>query len=53
MSGKANIWDFDGTLVLHKGLWSGTMMAALDKLISDHNISIECLTPYAYRIPVA
>jgi len=22
MSGKAIIWDFDGTLVLHKGLWN-------------------------------
>ena len=48
MSCKTIIWDFDGTLVLHKGLWSGTMMAALDTLISDHNISIERLKPYLH-----
>jgi len=48
MSVKAIIWDFDGTLVLHKGLWSGTMMAALDTLIRDHNMSVECLTPYLH-----
>ena len=48
MSVKAIIWDFDVTLVLHKGLWSGTMMAALDTLIRDHNMSVECLTQYLH-----
>ena len=46
MSSKAIIWDFDGTLVLHKGLWSGTMLAALDASINNHNLTIDKLKPY-------
>jgi putative hydrolase of the HAD superfamily len=46
MSSKAIIWDFDGTLVFHKGLWSSTMMAALDASVKDRNINVEDLKPY-------
>lgn len=40
------IWDFDGTLVFHEGLWSGTMMAALDEVFEHHDISITSIKPF-------
>lgn len=46
MPTKTVIWDFDGTLVLHEGLWSGTMLAALDELFEHHDISINCIKPF-------
>jgi len=46
MSTKTIIWDFDGTLVLHEGLWSGTIMVALDELIEHHDISIDYIKPF-------
>jgi len=46
MSKKTIIWDFDGTLALHRGLWSGSMIAALDALVKGHKINIEHLKPY-------
>jgi putative hydrolase of the HAD superfamily len=46
MATKIIIWDFDGTLVLHDGLWSGAMIAALDELIKDHKIIIDDIKPY-------
>jgi putative hydrolase of the HAD superfamily len=46
MTNKVIIWDFDGTLALHKGLWSGTMLAALDMSFDTHNVTIDSIKPY-------
>ena len=46
MSTKTIIWDFDGTLVLHEGLWSGAMMVALNELFDNHDISIDYIKPF-------
>lgn len=43
---KTIIWDFDGTLVFHPGLWSGAMMSALDTVFKHHNISIDSIKPF-------
>lgn len=46
MSTRTIIWDFDGTLVLHEGLWSGTMMVALNELVEHNDVSIDSIKPF-------
>lgn len=41
MSGKAILWDFDGTLAHQPGMWGGAIVGALDTHAPGHLIGID------------
>ena len=43
---RAVLWDFDGTLANRtRGLWSATLLSALDAVCPGHGVPIEALRP--------
>ena len=40
------LWDFDGTLGHRPGMWSGSLVSAMDRLDPDHGFGIDDVRPY-------
>jgi putative hydrolase of the HAD superfamily len=43
---KTVLWDFDGTLAMRPGQWSGVLLQVLDEQEPGHHISIEDIRPH-------